>query len=265
MTRSEEWQVIESENAVWDLLRYYRSIRGARVQEKFLSLLNDELCIEAGDKTIPVKREVVDLLFSYLDIEESLLETAFSNLRTEDESKEFCDTNNFSYSVTETANKDHHQSSKTLIAAVSEIAEEICSIHSLTLEKDPQKRCIWLNNEELGVTSRNLDGAVPGLVNPFALWEIKEYWGKTQGGSKMSDAVYECQLVGKEIREYEKRLSVRINHIVFLDGKDQWKHRVSDLRRFIDLTYQGLIDHLIIGKEVETSWRATLESIILEQ
>ena len=57
------------------------------------------------------------------------------------------------------------------------------------------------DGEPLRTLARRVDGACPGVVNPIAIWEIKEYWGKTKGGSKMSDAVYECHLVGRELRE----------------------------------------------------------------
>lgn len=70
----------------------------------------------------------------------------------------------------------------------------------------------------------------------------------------MSDAVYECHLVGLEIRMFESRSGIPIEHIVFVDGKEQWNCRKSDLLRFIDLHQQGLIDHLIIGREVESDW-----------
>lgn len=93
------------------------------------------------------------------------------------------------------------------------------------------------------------------------VWEIKEYWGKTKGGSKMSDAVYECALVGRELREFEERSGADpVSHIVFLDGAAQWSHRQSDLKRFMDLFHQGFIDHLIVGREVETGWEELLRS-----
>jgi hypothetical protein len=78
----------------------------------------------------------------------------------------------------------------------------------------------------------------------------------------MSDAVYECQLVGREIREYEELSGTKIAHIVFIDGKTQWLARMSDLLRFIDLEHQGLIDHLLIGKEVESEWEPLLRSLV---
>ena len=110
--------------------------------------------------------------------------------------------------------------------------------------------------------ARNPDGAVPSLLNPVVVWEIKEYWGKTGGGSKMSDAVYECHLVGRELRDFERRSGIRAQHIAFLDGKEQWESRKSDMLRFIDLFHQGLIDHLIVGREVETEWEALLSGIL---
>ncbi len=72
-----------------------------------------------------------------------------------------------------------------------------------------------------------------------------------------------CNLVGRELREYEDRTGQeKIIHVVFLDGKDQWGSRKADLKRFIDLFHQGIIDYLFIGKEVETDWQATLSTLV---
>ena len=70
----------------------------------------------------------------------------------------------------------------------------------------------------------------------------------------MSDAVYECHLVGLELRMFEAKCGFSIDHIVFVDGKQQWDSRKSDLLRLIDLHQQGLIDHLVVGREVESDW-----------
>ena len=51
-------------------------------------------------------------------------------------------------------------------------------------------------------------------------------------------------------------------HVVFLDGKEQWSSRKSDLTRFIDLFHQGLIDQLFVGREVETDWPTFLEACL---
>jgi hypothetical protein len=164
--------------------------------------------------------------------------------------------------VTATKSADHHQSSAATVAAVSFLAEKVCKAKGTECDTAPQRRCVWLARNHLHVTARNLDGAAPALLFPKVVWEIKEYWGKTKGGSKMSDAVYECHLVGRELREFEERAKVSVTHVAFVDGKTQWGHRQSDLRRFIDLFHQGFIDHLLIGKEVETDWEVLLGSLL---
>lgn len=263
MHRDGKWKKLSWRHPVWDLVRYYRSLRlrGKRNSE-FLDQLNHNKSISIKTKKYPLENEIIDLLFEYLKEEEIAFNMALEALRNEEDALEFCSANNLIVGKTETKNDSHHQSSKAMIAAVTGISNLVCSKFKITSDSNPQKRCIWIDDKNLHVTSRNLDGAIPDLVNPTVIWEIKEYWGKTGGGSKMSDAVYECQLVGRELREFEEESKKSITHIVFLDGKDQWACRKSDLIRFIDLMYQGLIDHLIIGRQVEEEWERTLTEII---
>ncbi len=210
-------------------------------------------------RSFPISAEHKDLFFDYLDHRDRDFQTARSLLRTEEEALAYCDLIGAEVTRTRTKNQDHHQSSAAMVAAVSYVAGEYCLARGLTFSKTPQRRCVWLVNNQLHVTARNLDGAIPSLDSPEMIWEIKEYWGKTKGGSKMSDAVYECALVGRELREFEDRSGVdRVSHVVFLDGEKQWSHRQSDLKRFIDLFHQGFIDHLMIGREVETEWEKLL-------
>lgn len=211
--------------------------------------------------SLPVSTEHTDLFFDYLRHRDRDFRTARSLLRTEEEALAYCEWIGAEVTRTRTRSQDHHQSSAAMVAAVSYIVGEYCLSRGLTFTKAPQRRCVWLVNNQLHVTARNLDGAIPSLDSPEMVWEIKEYWGKTKGGSKMSDAVYECALVGRELREFEEQSGAgRVSHIVFLDGATQWSHRQSDLRRFIDLFHQGLIDHLVIGREVETEWEKLLRS-----
>lgn len=243
---------------MWELLRYYLAIRGSTQQQNWLNELITNNSLFTDTDHLPVEKDVVDLLVSYLDIRETLFTEAFSNLRTEEEAKQYCDNEGIAFGVTATQSKDHHQASKALVATVSAIASDECTSRRLQLDPNPQRRCVWCSNQGLHVTARNLDGAIPATSNPTIVWEIKEYWGKTKGGSKMSDAVYECNLVGRELRDYEADTTTSVSHIVFVDGKTQWTARKSDLKRFIDLTYQGLIDHLFVGREVENGWRTVL-------
>jgi hypothetical protein len=258
----ESWRKLGWKDPFWELLRFYCSLRGAE-QKAFLKELSGEK--SADDKwwtQLALSDDAAKLIVKYCAEREKLLELALQSLRTEDEAKAFCKKQKIEWAVTKTKSKDHHQSSKTLIATVSTLAQRVCKELEETLEPNPQRRCVWCIDNHLHVTARNLDGAIPSLKDPYIVWEIKEYWGKTSGGSKMSDAVYECHLVGREVREYEEKTKHRISHVVFIDGKDQWHARKSDLARFIDLHNQGLIDHLLIGRTVESEWQSILRELV---
>lgn len=247
---------------MWELLRYYRSLRG-RKQDEWLSMLemNGELLLEDGTH-FPVDDAAVDSLAQYLQQSPTDLERALSSLRQEEQALAFCDELGVTVGTTPTQSEDHHQSPKALIGAVTYVAGEVCDELGLTLDENPQTRAVWCGLSGLHVTARNLDGAIPSLSNPAIVWEIKEYWGKTGGGSKMSDAVYECHLVGRELRAFEEQTERQIEHAVFVDGKIQWGTRKSDMTRFIDLFHQGLIDHLFVGSDVETEWGDTLRDLL---
>ncbi len=259
MNAKDKWAKLGWQHEVWNLLRFYRSIRGSQNKKTWLEQLYKSKELQVGEEdSLPITSKSIDLLLEYINEQRELLNQAFKQLRTEGQAKEFCRQIRANVGVTATQSGDHHQSSKALIAAVSVIAKKVASAKNITLNTDPQKRCVWCNSKGLHVTARNLDGAIPGLTNPLVVWEIKEYWGKTKGGSKMSDAVYECHLVGRELLDYKEKTGMKVAHVVFIDGCEQWNHRQSDLMRFIDITQQGIIDHLFIGKEVEEKWEAWL-------
>ena len=219
-----------------------------------MATLKSEASLPDPKKKFPLDSHLIGLLEDYAHDSAALLEVALRSLRSEKDALDFCRKKKFPVGSTKTRNLSHHQSSKALIATVSGIARKACFEAGIEVNLDPQRRAIWFTDNGLHVSARNLDGAIPSLENPSAVWEIKEYWGKTSGGSKMSDAVYECHLVGMELRMFEAKSGISIEHIVFVDGKEQWNFRKSDLLRFIDLHQQGFIDHLIIGREVETDW-----------
>lgn len=99
--------------------------------------------------------------------------------------------------------------------------------------------------------SRRVDGSFPKVINPVALWEIKEYYYTTSFGSKVADAVYETMLDGYELIEVRKSLNVDIKHYLMIDGKlTWWKMGRSYLCRLIDTMHMGLITEVLFGKEV---------------
>ncbi|GAA4453886.1 DUF7687 domain-containing protein [Phytohabitans houttuyneae] len=205
---------------------------------------------------------LVKPLVDYLALRMELGDKLLSEMRTEDEAREdFMRLSAAEVQTYGTRMAGHHQSSKVLVATVEALMREVCLSHGMTANVNPQKRATYIADDYLWVSPRRLDGAFPSLVNPYAIWEIKEYWGKTSGGSKMSDAIYECQLVGTELRAFEDKHGIRIEHFVLLDGYEQWSVRRSDLRRAVDLLYSGLIDELIVGHQVIGSWRAIMERL----
>lgn len=261
MNTNEKWRGLGWRHPLWDYVRFYSVIQRQRseLQERWEAKLRNNVMEIDSEHNLPIPAEHSRLFFEYLRCREEDFETATNLLRTEEEALAFCSQLGVTVTKVKTKSQDHHQSSAAMVAAVSYIAGEYCIAHGLAFDKSPQRRCVWLADNQLHVTARNLDGAIPSLDSPEMVWEIKEYWGKTKGGSKMSDAVYECALVGREIREFEERSgAARVPHIVFMDGKNQWAHRKSDLKRFIDLFHQGFVDHLFIGREVETKWKSLL-------
>lgn len=264
MRIADKWRAIDDRHIIWDLQRYLLSIRGSNNQAEWLDYLRENHALATEKEPLPIDPENVALFFEYLEDRERLLEEAFELLRTEEESKAFCESKGITFGVTATQSEDHYQSSKSLVAAVTEIARDVCEARGVEIDPDPQQRAVWCNQNGLHVTARNLDGAIPATVNPIIVWEIKEYWGKTGGGSKMSDAVYECALVGRELRDFERDSGTIVVHAAFVDGKEQWLTRKADLGRFIDLAHQGLIDHLFIGRDVEQEWESVLKQVLTD-
>lgn len=260
------WRALGSSSPLWDLVRYYRSLRGKVAGEQWLDEIGRWRRVRVSDGSeFAIEPEHASVVGLYVQASLEDLRTCLSNLRTEEQALRHCRSRGLEVGVTRTQSSDHHQSAKAMIAAVSEIASSVSRRLRVSIVEDPQKRAVWCSERGLHATARNPDGAIPSLLNPCVIWEIKEYWGKTGGGSKMSDAVYECHLVGRELRDFESRTGPVAKHVVFLDGRDQWAARKSDMLRFIDLFHQGLIDHLIIGREVETEWEVLLTSLLRDR
>ncbi len=110
--------------------------------------------------------------------------------------------------------------------------------------------------------SRRVDGAIPGVINPLAIWEIKEYYYTTTFGSKISDGIYATQLDGHELNEIHKTFGFNVRHIMFIDGHfTWWGSGRSYLCRLVDMLHMNLVDEVICGEEVFTEWPRVLEEI----
>ncbi|MFH1250666.1 MAG: hypothetical protein V1715_06150 [bacterium] len=99
--------------------------------------------------------------------------------------------------------------------------------------------------------SRRVDGAFPSVINPVAIWEIKEYYYTTTFGSRVADGVYETLLDGFELKEAEKNIHRKVKHYLMVDDHfTWWTLGRSYLCRIIDILHMGFIDEALFGKEV---------------
>ena len=117
--------------------------------------------------------------------------------------------------------------------------------------------------EVVGASSRRMDGAYPDIINPRMIWEIKEYYYTTTFGSRVADGVYETQLDGYELRDISDRTEGNISHVLFIDGyKTWWEDGKSYLCRIVDMLNAGLVDEVIIGREVIDRWPDVLAATL---
>lgn len=119
---------------------------------------------------------------------------------------------------------------------------------------DPRElTAITQNGYPVRTLSRRVDGAFPHIINPTAIWEIKEYYYTTTFGSRIADGVYETMLDGYELEEANDSLGVDVKHYLFVDAYlTWWDMGKSYLCRLVDIMHMGLVDEVIIGREVVT-------------
>ena len=109
------------------------------------------------------------------------------------------------------------------------------------------------NDMPLRTLSRRVDGAFPTVVNPVAIWEIKEYYYTTTFGSRVADGVYETLLDGMELEELEAVAGRKVHHLLVVDDYfTWWDCGRSYLCRILDMLHMGFVDEVIFGREVIT-------------
>lgn len=138
-----------------------------------------------------------------------------------------------------------------------------------TCDYDPRSlTTVTYQDMPLRTLSRRVDGALPSVVNPIAIWEIKEYYHTTTFGSRVADGVYESLLDGMELRELSDAGHQKIYHMLIIDSHyTWWVCGRSYLCRIIDMLHMGYLDEVIIGKEIVTrlpelvaEWETILEN-----
>lgn len=107
------------------------------------------------------------------------------------------------------------------------------------------------DGQPLRTLARRVDGAFPAVVNPIAIWEIKEYYHTTTFGSRVADGVYETLLDGMELEELQEHEAKYVRHLLIVDSHfTWWKCGRSYLCRIIDMLHMGYVDEVLFGREV---------------
>jgi hypothetical protein len=151
-----------------------------------------------------------------------------------------------------TINKQSGEMKKVayLTAIVNMIVESVAGTYGFNYNPG-QLTTFTYGARPLRTLSRRVDGALPGVVNPVALWEIKEYYYTTTFGSRVADGVYETLLDGMELEEMREHEGRKVQHMLALDAHFTWwtKGR-SYLCRIIDMLHMGYVDEVLFGYEV---------------
>jgi len=121
-----------------------------------------------------------------------------------------------------------------------------------TVNYDPRElTTVTLNGAPLRTLARRVDGAFPAIVNPVAIWEVKEYYYTTTFGSRVADGVYETLLDGMELEELALNEKVDVLHYLMLDARyTWWDCGRSYLCRIVDMLHMGYVDEVLVGREV---------------
>lgn len=106
-----------------------------------------------------------------------------------------------------------------------------------------------------------MDGAYPSIVDPVAVWEVKEYYGTRTFGSRVADGVYETMLDGYEFEELAEHERREIKHYLIVDDYfTWWDCGRSYLCRIVDMLHMGLVDEVLFGREVLSRWPEIVKS-----
>lgn len=151
-----------------------------------------------------------------------------------------------------TMNKQKGEKAKVayLTALVNMIIESVAG--SDGYNPDPRQLTTFTKDSmPLRTLSRRVDGALPGVVNPVAIWEIKEYYYTTTFGSRVADGVYETLLDGMELEEMREHEGRNVEHMLALDAHyTWWVCGRSYLCRIVDMLNMGYVDEVLFGYEV---------------
>jgi hypothetical protein len=127
-----------------------------------------------------------------------------------------------------------------------ELGEAACDL-------DPQSlTTVTVDRKPFRTLARRVDGVYPRVVNPTAVWEVKEYYYTSSFGSRIADGIYESLLDGLELQEMNESRHGKIYHYLIIDAAETWWGQGNPyLCRIIDMLHMGYLDEAIFGNETE--------------
>ena len=138
------WKSLGWRHPVWDLLRFYLSLRGVNKSNEWLTDLRKDkvLSVDDGTTSFPVDPTHIKRFVEYLDHRDKVYKGATDLLRSEEEALAYCKAKVIEVTKTTTKSLEHHQSSKAMVATVSTIGEKVCQQFGYDIEPNPQTRCV---------------------------------------------------------------------------------------------------------------------------
>lgn len=146
--------------------------------------------------------------------------------------------------------KDAKRAEAYLTGIVNMLIEAHAAGHPVNY--DPRElTTVTAGGAPLRTLARRVDGAFPAVVNPIAIWEVKEYYYTTTFGSRVADGVYETLLDGMELEELRVSENVDVLHYLMLDARyTWWDCGRSYLCRIVDMLHMGYVDEVLVGRQV---------------
>lgn len=195
------------------------------------------------------------LLLDYFSLRADFLSThAEKNLMNAEEAKALFEGLVVKYKPKGIAPKNKQSGEKAVTSYFTGIINTLVEAHSGTCTVNYAPRELTVITKDASpvrTLSRQVDGAFPTVIDPVAIWEIKEYYYTTTFGSRIADGVYETQLDGLEFKEARESLGFNIKHYLMVDAYyTWWGMGKSYLCRMCDMLHMGITSEILFGREV---------------
>jgi hypothetical protein len=190
MKVDDRWRRLGWRNPLWDYVRFYAGLKkNENYHKEWLAKLKEGIfeVRAAGSSVKPTGRnpqpategprgtnlsvpsDEMRRFLQYIEERRANYEAAASMLRTKEEALDYCEKLKLVVTMTTTRIEEWQNSPNAMVAAVTNIAKLVCQEKSIGFVPKPHRRGVWLSEDNLHVSARNLDGAIPSLFEPKVL------------------------------------------------------------------------------------------------